>query len=184
MAKDLVVEKLQGLFALVSKPILEWYNLLEAKMSLDVTLRLADALLPEEPQIFIREAGRMIPISRIEWDQRCIEAGEEGKEPVLTFPTESDCVFTANITHNLAAMADQVNLYKPLWRPDEIGITKAKQLIEILTEGLFNLRKNRYELEKLNPKNGWGTYEGLVSFVKEYLQACINYPEAEIEISR
>jgi len=39
-------------------------------------------------------------------------------------------------------------------------------------------------LKKHNPKNGWGDYEGLVRFVKEYLKACIDYPDAEIKVSR
>ena len=38
--------------------------------------------------------------------------------------------------------------------------------------------------EKFNPKNGWGSYEGLVNFVDNYLNACYEYPSAEVKISR
>ena len=34
-----------------------------------------------------------------------------------------------NITHNLNKMADAVGLYEVLWKPDEIGITTASQMI-------------------------------------------------------
>lgn len=39
-------------------------------------------------------------------------------------------------------------------------------------------------LKKFNPENGWGDYDGLVRFVWEYLDACIEYPDADVEVSR
>ena len=45
-------------------------------------------------------------------------------------------VFDANITHNLCAMAEEAGIYKACWRPEEIGITKAAQLIEPLRNGI------------------------------------------------
>ena len=41
-------------------------------------------------------------------------------------------VYWANITHNLNSMADEAGIYKHLWRPEEIEITKAHELIEPL----------------------------------------------------
>ena len=35
-----------------------------------------------------------------------------------------------------------------------------------------------------NPSNGWGTYDGLVAFVSDYLSACIASPNAEVSVSR
>lgn len=32
--------------------------------------------------------------------------------------------------------------------------------------------------------NGWGDYDGLVSFVRHYLAACRQWPEAMVEVSR
>lgn len=37
---------------------------------------------------------------------------------------------------------------------------------------------------QFNPKNGWGDYDGLLDFIKQYLAECICYPDAIIEISR
>jgi hypothetical protein len=102
---------------------------------------------------------------------------------------EEEVFYQNNITHNLATMAAAVivekeTLYKYLWRPDEIDITTANQLIVPLTIGLNELKANPDKYKKFNPGNGWGTYEGLVKFVEEYLAACIEYSDSIIEISR
>ena len=96
-------------------------------------------------------------------------------------PTE---VFEANITHNLATMAEEAGLYTYLWRPEELGITKAEDLILPLTNGLTLLRRDREYFEAFNPKNEYGTYGTLVSFVINYLRACKENPDAEISVSR
>jgi hypothetical protein len=96
-------------------------------------------------------------------------------------PTE---VYWRNITHNLVPMADKAGIYKHLWRPDEIGITKAGQLVEPLADGLAKLSNDPERFKKLNPENGWGSYEGLVAFVTEYLAACVANPDADVRVSR
>jgi hypothetical protein len=101
---------------------------------------------------------------------RCCGRGEE--------------VFTYNVTHNLNKMAEEAGIYMHLWKPDEIGITQAKELIGVLKFGLGLLESDPERFKKLNPANGWGTYQGLVDFVKKYLAACENWPEATIDVSR
>jgi hypothetical protein len=96
-------------------------------------------------------------------------------------PTE---VYSDNITHNLNKMAQEAGLYDALWRPDENDLTHAYQLIPILEEGLAKLRANPELYEQFNPTNGWGNYVGLVTFVRDYLEACKANPTAEIEVSR
>jgi hypothetical protein len=93
-------------------------------------------------------------------------------------------VYSANITHNLGAMATEASVYKPLWRPDEIGIKTAGQLIQPLTDGLALLKSDPERFKKFNAKNGWGMYEHFVPFVEDYLNACIENPAAEVEVSR
>ena len=93
-------------------------------------------------------------------------------------------VFNYNITHNLAPMAEQAGIYKYLWRPDELGITTAAQLIEPLRAGLTLLQGDRERFSEFNPDNGWGDYDGLVRFVRNYLAACEQNPDALIEVSR
>jgi len=61
-----------------------------------------------------------------------------GQEPVvLTAEYGVDTqVFHRNITHNLGKMANAAGIYEALWRPEEIGITQAKQLIDPIMIGL------------------------------------------------
>ena len=96
-------------------------------------------------------------------------------------PTE---VYSDNITSNLTAMAKEAGIYECLWRPDELGITKAGELIEPLREGLKLLKSEPARFEKHNSPNGWGLYENFVPFVERYLAACEETPEAIIYVSR
>ena len=50
--------------------------------------------------------------------------------------------FHANITHNLGQMASKAGIYKCLWRPEEIKVTKAKQLIPLLEKGIALMRSD------------------------------------------
>ena len=93
-------------------------------------------------------------------------------------------VFDSNITHNLGKMAAKAGLYQLLWRPEELNITHAAQLIEPLRVGLALLERDPAYYRQFNPTNGWGTYEKLVEFTREYLAACIENPDAEIHVSR
>ena len=96
-------------------------------------------------------------------------------------PTE---VYTDNITHNLAPMAKQAGIYEVLWRPEDLGLKYARELIPFLETGLLELSRHPELYEQLNPANGWGNYVGLKVFVREYLEACRANPDAEVEVSR
>jgi hypothetical protein len=151
-------------------------------MSLDVYLTIPDCLQPlsDEPRIFIREAGQTRQISRTEWDTRYPD-----REPVTMQDTgETTTVYSANITHNLNRMADAAGIYEVLWRPEEIGITKAWQLIEPLHAGLEKLTADPEAYTQFNPANGWGNYTVLCAFVAQYLATCEQYPQAEVSICR
>ena len=93
-------------------------------------------------------------------------------------------LYERNITHNLNKMADAAGIYEVLWRPEEIGITHAHQVIQPLTDGLIRLVLNKREFEEYNPSNGWVDYKGLVMFCISYLQACKDDPTASISVSR
>jgi hypothetical protein len=93
-------------------------------------------------------------------------------------------VYERNITHNLNKMAGEAGIYECLWRPDEIGVTKAAQLIEPLRAGLAKLIAEPDRFRAFNPANGWGTYEGLVDFVQEYLSSCEENHDADVRVSR
>lgn len=92
-------------------------------------------------------------------------------------------VYSANITHNLGVMAEEAGIYKHLWHPEELGITKAKDLIEPVRAGLALMVADPPRFEKHNAKNGWGLYENFVPFVANYLSALEAHPEADVRTS-
>lgn len=93
-------------------------------------------------------------------------------------------VYSGNLTHNLTGMAEAAGIYEVLWRPEEVGITKAYQAIEKLRVALDDLRSNPDEYMKFNSPNGWGQYEHFVEFVVDVLNACKTYPDADVGVSR
>lgn len=93
-------------------------------------------------------------------------------------------IFQDNVTHNLGPMAKEAGLYHVLWRPEELGITKARELIPHLQAGLHLLRSDPDRFSAFNPSNGWGSYSALVDFVSNYLCACEQHPDAEVEVCR
>ena len=95
-----------------------------------------------------------------------------------------DYGYSANITHNLNKMAEEAGIYKALWRPEEVGISKAVQLIPFLKGGLALLHSDPARFEKFNATNGWGLYENFVQFVERYLEACEIYPDYDVRVSR
>ena len=147
-------------------------------MSLDVYLTIEGAtVVKKTQQIFIREAGATVAITREEWDKRFPD-----REPVMC-TTEGNEVYEANITHNLNTMAEAAGIYEHLWHPEKLGITKAEELIDPLVKGWTLLRKDPEKFKALNTANGWGDYDGLVQFFRDYLQACISYPDARVTVS-
>jgi hypothetical protein len=110
---------------------------------------------------------------------------------VVTKPVS---IYSDNITHNLAVMAGAValdssmnpelTLYDVLWRPDEHGFRRALDITDLLDQAVDIMERDCDRLSELNPENGWGDYDGLVRFVRDYLRACQTNPQAVIEVCR
>lgn len=100
------------------------------------------------------------------------------------FRVTKDCFFEANITHNLNKMADAAGIYKAVWRPEELGLTKAGEIVQLLREGIEKLEAEPERFKQFEPSNKWGTYDDFVPWLKDYLEACEKYPDATIRISR
>lgn len=147
-------------------------------MSLDVYLTLDQPITTIGTGVFIREGGGQRELTLAEVREKFPDADVSESE------RSSEYVYSRNITHNLNTMADAAGIYKHLWRPDEIGITKAEQLIAPLSSGLVELMANPEKYKAFNPPNGWGDYGGLVEFVREYLEACKAHPSATVSVSR
>lgn len=152
-------------------------------MSLDVYLNVSEPVPAVAGSgIFIRENGATVEISREEWDAR-----NPGCEPCVLVGDDTAVtkeVYSANVTHNLGGMARAAGIYDCCWRPDENGLTKARQLIEPLSIGLSLLKREPDRFIPLNPENGWGTYDGFVSWVEDYLAACCQWPDATVSVWR
>jgi len=94
-------------------------------------------------------------------------------------------LYWRKITHNLARMATATGLYKPLWHPKELGVEFAEDLSPFLEKGLIKLAGlSEEEIKALSPKNGWGTYDGLLQFTRLYFDACAEFPDAYVSVSR
>ena len=92
--------------------------------------------------------------------------------------------WSANITHNLTRMAEAAGIYEAVWRPEEIGISTAEQLIEPLCKGIALLKSDPERFKKFDAENGWGTYRDFVPWLDRYLRACMDYPTATVRASR
>jgi hypothetical protein len=182
-------------------------------MSLDVYLRLEGqpCVATESTRIFIREDGATVEISREEWNRRFPDREPFSViQDVSTDEVYSHNI-THNLTRMADAAGVYTALWRPaemldpekaarIREQEEAGnyheaggayeierslpVVHARDLIRPLTDGLAKLRGNPETFKTLNPENGWGNYEGLVNFVADYLNACKEYPDAIVEVSR
>lgn len=95
-------------------------------------------------------------------------------------------LFSANITHNLNFMAAQVHkdFYTAIWRPENLGLTRAGEVADVIIQHIQNFAYNRYKYKQFDAPNGWGTYDDLMDFVCNYLTACLKNPEAIVSVDR
>ena len=93
-------------------------------------------------------------------------------------------VFTANITHNLGLMADEAGIYQHLWHPGDVGIQKAGDLVAPLKAGLTLMEQDPERFKKFNPPNGWGRYQDFLPWIRTYIEACEQHPNATVKADR
>jgi hypothetical protein len=151
-------------------------------MSLDVRLRTKVTINKRDSGIFYYEiySGEVREMPEYEWKERF-----PWHTPTILDSVESSkTVYEANITHNLGKMGAEAGIYKALWRPEELPITTAGELIPLLRDGITLMDGSPSHFKSFDAENGWGTYTQFLPWVKRYLSACIEYPEAEISASR
>ena len=111
-------------------------------------------------------------------------------------------VYHGNITHNLGKMAGEVpvgttkaylgqkvydkelTLYDVLWRPEEQFMSTASDVLPYLEKGYMELLNKPEHYKTFSPENGWGTYDGLIKLLNNYITACKITPDAYIEADR
>lgn len=89
-------------------------------------------------------------------------------------------VFKKNITHNLTDMAVDAGIYKLLWHPERIDVSKAHQVIDPLRAAITSMVNDPSRFSKHNPENGWGSYDSFLRACHDILEACEKYPTATI----
>lgn len=142
---------------------------------------------PRGPVILIQRTDGGENLGDIEHDDRVVvsitKEREENMLDDVTLLVEGRPVYEGNISRDLVRMANEVYLADALWRPDEIGATKARYLIMELRVGLTQLVAEPFYFRRFDPL-GRGDYESLVSVVREYLEACETWPDAEVQTWR
>lgn len=89
-------------------------------------------------------------------------------------------VYWRNATHNLSPMWRQAGIRDALYESE--GQT-AGSILPTLRLGLAKMVASPAEYKALNPKNGWGSYEGALDFLRTVIAACEANPDAIIEVS-
>jgi hypothetical protein len=93
----------------------------------------------------------------------------------------SDCLYSGNITHNVAPMWSLAGCYDALYNSEG---KEARELIPVLEKAVEEMGKYPSEYIKLNPLNGWGSYPSALEYLKEVLKSCKYYPDLIVSISK
>ena len=100
-----------------------------------------------------------------------------------------------NITHNLNKIVVECgkicsrNYYELIWKPDELfnfpnGKVPVKLILNQLPTLIDDLLTKENELKGYLPSNGYGTFDGLIRFLCDYLKECYKQKEAYIYCCR
>lgn len=90
-------------------------------------------------------------------------------------------IYKTNITYNLSDMYYRcIDKEKGLKLFDNMS---CKEALPILEKAIEDLIQNKEEYEKLNPKNGWGSYENLLGTFLDIRKCCTDNPDGIIELS-
>lgn len=89
-------------------------------------------------------------------------------------------IFERNITYNLARM-----YYKAI--DEDKGFKKlkgmnCKEALPIINSAIADMLNNSDEYRKLNPANGWGSYEELLTSLQEMRNCCESNPDGIIDV--
>ena len=89
-------------------------------------------------------------------------------------------IYEANVTYNLADMYYKcIDKDKGFRKLDGMNCKEALPIIEKAIKDMLN---NADEYRKLNPKNGWGSYEGLLKVLQEMRSCCESNLDGKIGI--
>lgn len=151
-------------------------------MSLDLYIESKTPVLHRGTGVYIRENGET---KELETRQEVLKHFPDANpDNIRETSYEDNDFFHINITHNLTDMADECSteykgkkttLYNLLWHPEKLSIkTPDIEYIVTLQRCHIDLLKHPAHYEKFNPSNGWGSYDGLVNKLKQYIKALLD----------
>ena len=85
------------------------------------------------------------------------------------------------MTHNVAPMWHRAGCYDALYNSHG---KRAREVLMLLVGAVDHMAAHPEEYEPLNPSNGWGSYRGALSWLREVTAACAGNPDALIQVSR
>jgi hypothetical protein len=85
-----------------------------------------------------------------------------------------------NITHNVSPMWREAGVYEALY---ESHGRRAGDFLPALRAGVGIMRSNPSRFTRLNPSNGWGSYDTALPWLEAWLRACEEHPKATIRVS-
>lgn len=146
-------------------------------MGLDLSIEAENYHVHKTTGVFIRANGCNIELKTIE--EVKAHFPDYDISHIQEYEYMDNIIWDRHITHNLYEMAchvviNNISLGSLLWNPIENGYYYAnKEYIYYLNECLKLLIKNKKELEKYNPKNGFGNYNTLFDFLNSLVD-CLN----------
>ena len=90
-------------------------------------------------------------------------------------------VSSRNITHNVSRMWVKAGIYEDIYNSEG---KKASEIVKNLKRGYAEMKHDKQGYSKLNPENGWGSYERALEFLKGLIEDCEEHPDAIIDISK
>jgi len=91
---------------------------------------------------------------------------------------ERSVVDVGNYTSNVAGMWTKALGYSLSKLENE----KANDCIKDLRKAIADMEDKPNEYKEMNPSNGWGDYEGALSYLRKLLDACVKNPKCKIKI--
>ena len=163
-------------------------------MSLDLYIITPEPVERTGTGVYVRENGKTVELKTIEEVKQHFPDADISS--IEERPVETNEFWHGNITHNLGKMAKEVQLvkrinaesfitlYDILWK-GEVTMKNKLLLVDLLSKAVHELEDKPTKYQMFNPENGWGTYEQLLHFTKDFLKAVVNAPEGSyIEIDK
>lgn len=84
-----------------------------------------------------------------------------------------------NYTYNCSPMWRKAG-----WNHEQFEGKRASEMAPFLAYAITAMSVNPAEYKAMNPLNGWGDYDGCLSFLRDLLTDCLEHPDGIVEMWR